>query len=231
LQVELFAAAVRNDSKLARGFNLIGHSQGGLITRAYVERFNDPPVYNLVSLAGPHDGVFGVPALNALCPDHFCPWLGKLFDELLASGATRAVQEVFTFASYWKDTMNYSEYLRDNIFLADINNERAKKNATYRSHMTSLNALALVYSTTDDIVVPRQSPWFKFFAEGSDQRPLVPMALSPSYLGDWIGLRTLDDGGRLKRFSVSCGHQDMPRDDCLNQSYVGTVQQLLNNTL
>lgn len=63
-QVAQFAATVKNDSRLAQGFNLIGHSQGGLITRAYIERYNNPPVYNYVSLAGPFDGVYGVPAFN-----------------------------------------------------------------------------------------------------------------------------------------------------------------------
>ena len=81
----MFAASVKSDPKLAKGFNLIGHSQvcnqiaqsscsrrekltrqGGLLSRAYVERFNDPPVYNLISWAGPMDGQYGVPDLNAM---------------------------------------------------------------------------------------------------------------------------------------------------------------------
>ena len=65
-QVEKFAASVRSDPKLRQGFNLIGHSQGGLLSRAYIERFNDPPVYNFISWAGPMDGVYGVPDLNAM---------------------------------------------------------------------------------------------------------------------------------------------------------------------
>ena len=68
-QIESFAQTVRSDPELARGFNLIGHSQGGLIVRAYVERFNNPPVYNMISWAGPQAGVFGVPDFNSLCPD------------------------------------------------------------------------------------------------------------------------------------------------------------------
>ncbi|MDR3738002.1 MAG: hypothetical protein P4L40_03190 [Terracidiphilus sp.] len=51
-QVDQFAAAVRADPKLADGFNVVGLSQGGLIVRAYVEQYNDPPVYNLVSICG-----------------------------------------------------------------------------------------------------------------------------------------------------------------------------------
>ena len=40
----------------------------GLVTRAFIERFNDPPVHNWISLAGPQFGVYGVPDFNALCP-------------------------------------------------------------------------------------------------------------------------------------------------------------------
>ena len=65
-QVELVAAQVAADPLLANGFDLIGHSQGGLLARAYIERFNKPPVRRFVSLAGPQQGVFGVPDFNAL---------------------------------------------------------------------------------------------------------------------------------------------------------------------
>lgn len=56
-QVDKLAAAIRADPNLKKGFNLIGHSQGGLLTRAYVERYNDPPVYNLLGWVPPNDGV------------------------------------------------------------------------------------------------------------------------------------------------------------------------------
>jgi hypothetical protein len=42
----------------------------------------------------------------------------------------------------------------------------------------------------------------------------VPWQLEPSYLGDWIGLRTLNEDGRLLHGSVPCGHQDVPREVC-----------------
>jgi Palmitoyl protein thioesterase len=55
-QVRQLAASLRADERLSRGFNMVCHSQGGLLCRAYVERFNDPPVYNLMSWAGPNSG-------------------------------------------------------------------------------------------------------------------------------------------------------------------------------
>jgi palmitoyl-protein thioesterase len=81
-QVHYFAEILANDTNLRGGFNLIGHSQGALISRhvtilvgntklnrAYIERYNNPPVLNYISWVGPHDGVFGVPDFNYYCPD------------------------------------------------------------------------------------------------------------------------------------------------------------------
>lgn len=59
----MFAAQLKNDTNLANGFNLVCHSQvilsyvythlkGGLICRAFLERYNDPPVHNFISWAG-----------------------------------------------------------------------------------------------------------------------------------------------------------------------------------
>ncbi len=62
-QVASFAATVQRDRNLTKGFNLIGHSQGAMIARAYIERYSGnpkfPPVHNYISWAGPQDGVYG----------------------------------------------------------------------------------------------------------------------------------------------------------------------------
>lgn len=123
-----------------------------------------------------------------------------------------------------------SAYLKNNIYLADINNERPEKNETYKAHMTSLNAYALLYSTHDDIVVPRTSPWFEFYAPDQDTR-IVPFNQSVSYKEDWIGLRTLDEAGKIVRWTANCSHADLPREVCKVQSYDTIVRDLLNNTL
>lgn len=42
--------------ELQDGFNAIGFSQGGQFLRAYVQRFNAPPVHNLITLGSQHQG-------------------------------------------------------------------------------------------------------------------------------------------------------------------------------
>ena len=64
-QVEHFCGKVKNDVHLQQGFNLLGFSQGTLITRAAVERCS-LPVHNLISMSGLHEGVFGIPYLLKL---------------------------------------------------------------------------------------------------------------------------------------------------------------------
>lgn len=96
--------------------------------------------------------------------------------------------------------------------------------------MTSLNASALLYSTHDDIVVPRTSLWLGFYAPGQDTR-IVPWNRSAAYQEDRIGLRTLDESGRVHRWSANCSNADLPRDDCKTQTYDIVVRDLLNNTL
>ena len=54
-------------------------------------------------------------------------------------------------------------YLAHNTFLADINNERQIKNATYRASLASLRRLVLFRFADDVTVVPRDSAWFGFY--------------------------------------------------------------------
>lgn len=62
--------------ELEHGFNAIGISQGGQFLRAYVERYNDPPVHNLITLGAQHQGVMKLPGCNAELDD--CKWWQRL---------------------------------------------------------------------------------------------------------------------------------------------------------
>jgi len=49
-QVQDFCEQMAADPNLVGGFNLIGYSQGGLVTRGFVERCNYPPVKKLYNM-------------------------------------------------------------------------------------------------------------------------------------------------------------------------------------
>eukprot|EP01121_Diplochlamys_sp_Union-15-3_P016236 TRINITY_DN5489_c0_g1_i1.p1 TRINITY_DN5489_c0_g1~~TRINITY_DN5489_c0_g1_i1.p1 ORF type:complete len:303 (-),score=36.20 TRINITY_DN5489_c0_g1_i1:19-927(-) len=229
-QVEILAQGIRNDSKLAKGFNMVCHSQGALLCRAYIERYNSPPVYNYISWAGPHGGQYGVPDLNALCPDNYCPELDWVMNAILNGAWTDDfMQEHVSFATYWKDPFAYSDYLKYNTFLADINNERPTKNTTYKENMLSLNTVLLIYSTSDNIVIPKTSPWFQQFKINSDT-VVELFNQTEQWQEDWLGLQTLFKSSRLTFKSVPCGHQDIPRDVCKSY-YELYTKPLLDNYL
>ena len=51
-QVKEFYDDVSSDENLKYGFNIVAFSQGTLVSRGYIQRFNSPPVYNYISWAG-----------------------------------------------------------------------------------------------------------------------------------------------------------------------------------
>ena len=48
-QLSMFAQQLAADPNLADGFDLIGHSQGALLTRSYLERYQNHKVHNYIS--------------------------------------------------------------------------------------------------------------------------------------------------------------------------------------
>ena len=62
-----------------------------------------------------------------------------------------------------QDPYQIDLYLKYNIFLADINNDRAEKNLLYKENLASLRRLVLFRFRDDITVVPRDSAWFSFY--------------------------------------------------------------------
>ncbi|EGD77142.1 palmitoyl-protein thioesterase 3 [Salpingoeca rosetta] len=207
-QVDNFCEQVYADPKLARGFNLIGFSQGGLIARGYVQRCNKYPVINFLSWVSPQGGQFG--GVEAFAP----PWLVVLFNNAPYSDM---VQNSLSLAQYWRDPFNIKAYMEKSTFLADLNNERLHKNATYKEHITSLKTMMLIYSKEDFVVNPRQSGWFQHFRAFSGPGKngvVVPLRDSLFYKLDYIGVKALDESGRLQMHESDCAHADHPTPDC-----------------
>ena len=68
-----------------------------------------------------------------------------------------------------------------------------------------INKLVLVKFLNDTIVVPRDSEWFGFYADGQDSK-LQALEESPLYQEDWLGLKTLNESGRLLMLSCLGNH-------------------------
>lgn len=132
-------------------------------------------------------------------------------------------------------------YLATNNFLVSINNEVAfSRNHTYAQNLASLNKLVLVLFSRDTTVVPKESAWFGSERSGkghvlsTDTNPqdvlveekskIIPMRLQPLYLGDWIGLRELDERNGVV-FEI-CEGEHMQLSGCwrdLVNQFVGKI--------
>lgn len=194
-QVEDVCKGLKNIPELANGFNAVGFSQGGELMRAYVQRCNDPPVRQLITMGAQHMGIADVPVCvgtNVI--------LCKQMAELLGEGAyLPGVRNVSIQAQYFRDPMDKQNYLNHNIFLPDINNEHDEKMSLYRDNLASLERLVLIKFTKDFVVVPNDSSWFAYYPWGSLKRDdILPMNETDLYKEDWIGLRTLDEAGKIE---------------------------------
>ncbi len=78
-------------------------SQGGQFLRAIAQRCPNPPMLNLISVGGQHQGVFGFPR----CPGDnvtICNYVRKLLDYGVYE---KIVQDHLVQAEYWQDRMYY----------------------------------------------------------------------------------------------------------------------------
>ncbi|KAF8348139.1 palmitoyl-protein thioesterase [Amanita rubescens] len=225
-QVESAAAQLAAIPQLQGGFDAIGFSQGGQFLRAYVERYNRPPVNNLITFGSQHMGVSDLPACRPY--DFLC--------QLARQAAKSAVygswaQEHVVQAQYFRDPSDYEEYLTSNHFLTSINNEIVGlRNATYGDNLALLKKLVLVVFTKDTMVVPKESAWFgaEPIEEGDEaqgrlliEEKIIPMRGQQLYVEDWIGLRRLDELGRIKFESCEGGHMQI--GECWEQILEGNV--------
>jgi palmitoyl-protein thioesterase len=218
-QVEHFCQTVNADEHLRQGFNMLGYSQGSVITRGALERCS-LPVHNLITLSGIHQGVFGIPYLLKLPAP---------IRELVTKYAYETpVQDIISVANYWRDPYQLNTYTSDCHFLPDINNEYMLRNETYRRNMLKLNAFVMTYSDIDEVVPPRQSGWFMGYAPNSLE--VESWNNSRQFKEDLIGLRTLWEQGKIFTFISHVRHQDVPHTP--NRDFI--IQNILpffNNTL
>lgn len=119
-------------------------------------------------------------------------------------------------------------YLATNTFLADINNEIPDMhNTTYAKNFATLNNLVLVVFSKDITVVPKESSWFGSYAPSDGKFPgdrtIIPMRMQELYVDDTIGLKELDERGRVLLETCEGAHMQL-KDECwrpLVEEFVG----------
>ncbi|GAU16477.1 hypothetical protein TSUD_167090 [Trifolium subterraneum] len=214
---------VKKMSDLTQGYNIVGLSQGNVIGRGIIE-FCDggPPVKNFISLGGPHAGTASIPLCGVKPYGHSSKSTYRVTNRLPINGIPTPVAR-FELTSLWINSLAPSGYVKMPIdidgylkgckFLPKLNNEIInKRNSTYKQRLASLENLILIMFDRDTILIPKETAWFGFYPDGALHSVLQPQQ-TKLYTEDWIGLRTLDEAGKVKFFNLSGDHLDITHSD------------------
>jgi len=195
--VDVFAAKIRNDTKLANGFNAVGFSQGNSLIRGYIHKYNDPPVLNVLHVHGTVSGVSGFPQCNPAGIFSFiCEGIAHLCGDLSYNSL---VQGILFQADYFRDpTKTTTDAYRQYSQLAQWNNEGESSNSTYKSNFISVNKFVMVKALGDTMVFPNEGEhWGHFADDTSGKYTVLQMNQTKWFQNDMFGLRTAAEAGKI----------------------------------
>jgi len=196
-QIREVCHMIAQDPELQSGYNAIGFSQGGQFLRAVAQRCPNPPMKNLITFGAQHQGVFGFPN----CPGEMIFFCDIVRDLLNYGAYVEFVQDILVQAQYWHDPLHFDTYIEKSKFLAEINNEKPTKNASYAVNLASLENFVMVKHNQDTMVEPVESEHFEYYLPGQSD-VILPLRESPIYVEDRIGLKALDEAGKLHFLDV-----------------------------
>jgi palmitoyl-protein thioesterase len=204
-QAEKACEKVKNDKNLQGEFSVVGISQGALIARYIIEKCEmKGTVKRYVSIGGPQMGVGSLPQCTS---GVICETINKL----IGYGVYTSIsQEVIGPAGYYKDITNYNTYLDYSTFLADLNNEKEKKNENYKQRFLALENVVMIKFSQDLMIIPKETAWFQFYNQDKSVGELVD---SEFYKNDFIGVKALHEQKKIKFVELEGNHLNFGYED------------------
>ncbi|XP_038681452.1 palmitoyl-protein thioesterase 1-like isoform X6 [Tripterygium wilfordii] len=179
--------SVKKIDELSDGYNIVGLSQGNLIGRGLIELCDGGPPSGLICL---------------------------LVDTLIKLEIySNYVQEHLAPSGYLKIPTDISNYIEGCKFLPKLNNEVvSERNSTYKERLAGIENLVLIMFEQDTILIPKETSWFGYYPDGAFN-PVLTVKETKLYKENWIGLRTLDEAGKVKFINVTGNHLDISKGD------------------
>jgi hypothetical protein len=129
-------------------------------------------------------------------------------------------QESLSYSGYYKDPFMYTVYLENASYLPSINNEKVKETPNI-----DVDNFIMVWSPVDGVITPKESCKFEYYDVNTTR--VVPLYESIQYTEDLIGLRELNNTGRLDIVESSCTHMKYKTPKCLEGLKVSLLKYLL----
>lgn len=215
--VDVFAAKIAQDPKLAKGFHAIGFSQGNNVIRGYIARYNDPPVDTFLSVNGVNAGIGAVPYCFPKGENEVHGVKGGMCDLLMEQASRRAYSE-FTQqhsfqANYWRDPRpvereKYEQFSQ----LARWNNE-GTFNQTIKDNYAKTKKFVWVLATEDGMVWPKEGEHWGAPDPKNPFHSILPMNQTEWYIKDLFGLKTAQEAGKNYFESFEGDHLQFQMDD------------------
>ena len=188
-QVEEACEKIKSNPKFQGKFNILGISQGTLIGRYIIEKCDmEGQVMKYMSFDGPQMGIASIPKITC---GTFCEWLCNITASLAYK-----LKDNIAPCGYYKYKYDQETYMKTNTFLKMLNNENLEKDEEIYRRFTSLEKVKLIKSKEDTVITPRESSWFEFYDK--EGKEIVPLEFSDFYLDDFIGLRKLNEEGKVE---------------------------------
>lgn len=193
----------------AEEFNVMGLSQGALLARYIVESCPiKGKVRNWASIGGPNMGVAAIPH----CFEGFiCNIVNSIAKDFVY---TSLIQNLIGPAGYFRDIQHEKQYKAGSVFLPHIDNEDDDTtSADRKARFSALNGALLMMFTEDTMVYPKESEWFQQLDMDGNVQPLED---SDFYKNDVLGVKALNEAGKIQFVSVVGDHLQFSADDITN---------------